>query len=93
GKEYALTGFTYTPAPADEYAGTVFLYRVYASRDGRNWTLCETTGEFSNIKNNPIPQTVRFKTAYPARYFRFESVREMDNRPFITVGELDVLVK
>ena len=93
GKEYALIGFTYTPAAADEYAGTVFLYRVYASRDGRNWNLCETTGEFSNIKNNPIPQTVRFKTAYPARYFRFESVREMDNRPFITVGELDVLVK
>lgn len=91
GKEHQLTGFTYTPAADNEYAGTIFLYRVYVSWDGKAWTLCETNGEFSNIKNNPIPQTVRFNTAYPARYLRFESVREMDNRPFITVGEIDIL--
>lgn len=93
GKEYQLAGFTYTPAAADEYAGTVFLYRFYVSRDGKNWTPCDVNGEFSNIKNNPIPQTVRFNTTYPARYFRFETVREMDNRPFVTVGEIDVLKK
>ncbi len=93
GKSYPVAGFTYTPAAADEYAGTIFLYRVYTSQDGKNWILCETSGEFSNIKNNPIPQTIYFKTICPARYFRLESVREIDNRPFITVGELDVLIK
>ena len=91
GKTLRLAGFTYVPASADEYAGTVFLYKVYVSSDGQNWTLCETDGEFSNIKHNPIPQTVKFKTIYPARYFRFETVREIDGRPFVTVGEIDVL--
>lgn len=91
GKEYRLSGFVYTPATADEHAGTIFLYRFYVSQDGKNWTSCEVNGEFSNIKNNPIPQTVRFKTSYLARYFRFETLQETDGRPFVTVGEIDVL--
>jgi len=93
GKNCQVAGFTYTPSAADEYAGTIFLYRSYVSQDGQRWTLCETSGEFSNIKNNPIPQTVRFKTIYPARYFRLETVREMDGRPFVTVGEMDILTE
>lgn len=93
GKEYQVSGFTYVPVADNEYAGTVFLYRFSVSKDGKNWIPCELNGEFSNIKNNPIPQTVRFKQTYPARYFRFESLREMDNRGFITVGEISILNK
>lgn len=92
GKTYPLSGFIYTPASADEYAGGVYLYRFYVSGNGKNWELC-SEGEYSNIKNNPVVQTVRFNKAHPARYFRFEAVREMDNRPFVTVGEIDVLTK
>lgn len=88
-----MSGFTYVPVADNEYAGTVFLYRFSVSKDGKNWIPCELNGEFSNIKNNPIPQTVRFKQTYPARYFRFESLREMDNRGFITVGEISILNK
>lgn len=92
GQRYELKGFTYAPVSTDDKAGTVFLYRFYVSEDGKTWTLCEN-GEFSNIKNNPIPQTVRFARSYPARYFRFESIREIDSRAFITVGEIGVVTE
>lgn len=91
GKERKLAGFTYHPVAENGYAGTVFLYRFYISQDGKNWTPCDSSGEFSNIKNNPIPQTIRFESVYPARYFRFETLREMDNKPFVTVGEIGVI--
>jgi alpha-L-fucosidase len=61
------------------------------SQDGKIWIPCETSGEFSNIKNNPIKQEVQFKMVYTARYIRFEALREMDNRPFVTMGELGIL--
>lgn len=93
GELHQLAGFTYSPVSADEYAGSVYLYRFYISKDGKNWELCDGEGEFSNMKNNPVTQTVRFRKIYPARYFRFEAVREMDNRSFITVGEIGVLTK
>lgn len=93
GETYKLTGFIYSPVVTEDKAGTVFLYRFYVSEDGKNWIPCEVNGEFSNIKNNPIPQTVRFSCTYPARYFRFETVSEIDNRPFVTVGEIGVLIK
>lgn len=93
GNNYQVSGFTYTPASGDGYAGTVYLYRFYVSVDGKSWKLCDGEGEFSNIRNNPIAQTVRFKKAYPARYFRFEAVREIDNRPFVTAGEIGVLME
>lgn len=93
GEIHQLSGFTYSPVSADEYAGSVFLYRFYVSKDGKNWELCDGEGEFSNMKNNPVTQIVHFKKVYPARYFRFEAVREMDNRSFITVGEIGILTK
>lgn len=93
GETCRLSGFTYSPVSADEYAGSVYLYRFYASKDGKNWELCDGEGEFSNMKNNPVKQTVRFKKVYPARYFRFEAVREIDNRPYVAVGEIGILIE
>ena len=93
GETCRLAGFTYSPVSAGEYAGSVYLYRFYVSKDGKNWELCDGEGEFSNMKNNPVKQTVRFKKVYPARYFRFEAVREIDNRPYVTVGEIGILIR
>ncbi|MCM1406750.1 MAG: hypothetical protein NC210_10035, partial [[Clostridium] fimetarium] len=60
-----LKGFTYAP-PADGAA--VFRYTAEVSTDnGRTWSAVEgLTGEFSNIQNNPIPQTVTFAAPFPA---------------------------
>lgn len=43
--------------------------------------------------HNPVAQFVRFDTPCQARYFKFEALTEIDNRDFVTVGELGILVK
>lgn len=91
GRINDLAGFTYTPVTTDDKAGTVFLYEFYTRGEKGGWTKCECTGEFSNILNNTIPQTVRFDKVYTGRYFRFKAVREAEDRPFCTVGEIGVL--
>ncbi len=60
-----LAGFTYAP-PAD--APAVFNYVAEVSTDnGQTWHPVDgLSGEFSNIQNNPIPQTVTFPSPVPA---------------------------
>lgn len=59
-----LAGFTYAP-PADTPA--VFHYVAEVSTDnGQTWHPVDgLSGEFSNIQNNPIPQTVTFPSPVP----------------------------
>lgn len=87
----SVAGFTYKPRKADDVAGTVYHYTFETSMDGKNWTLASTPGEFSNIMHNPLPQSVYFPTAAQARYFRFTALDEVDNRDYVTVGEIGVL--
>lgn len=93
GGEYRVAGFTYTPVGVDENAGTVYLYAFSVSRDGKTWEKCGCPGEFSNIMHNPVPQTVSFAHGYVARYFRFEPLQEIDNRPFVRVGQIGILME
>lgn len=52
----AISGFTYTPNAG---AGKIFRYRFYTWDNATNrWIEQPTTGEFSNIENNPIEQVV-----------------------------------
>ena len=67
-----LTGFRYLP-PQTESDGTVTHYQLSVSTDWANWTVV-ASGEFSNIVNNPIWQTVRFPAA-KARILKFEATR------------------
>ena len=93
GTLHTLKGFSYAPVAGNDITGTVYRYRFYVSTDNENWTECECSGEFSNIMHNPVPQFVRFAKDYPARYFRFEPVQEIDGRPFVTVGEIGVQIE
>lgn len=88
-----IAGFRYLPIQGDDKAGTVYNYKFYVSNDGKNWTECSCSGEFSNIMHNPILQIVEFGKTYEARYFRFEALSEIDSRDFVTVGELGLIVK
>ena len=63
------------------------------SDNGTDWKECKCSGEFSNIMHNPVAQFVRFDAPCQARYFKFEALTEIDNRDFVTVGELGILVK
>ncbi|MDE6479994.1 MAG: alpha-L-fucosidase [Muribaculaceae bacterium] len=58
GGEKTVSGIRYLP-PTLSKEGTVTHYSVYATTDWNDWKKV-ASGEFSNIVNNPIWQTVKF---------------------------------
>ncbi len=71
-EEQTVTAFRYLP-PQESKEGLVTHYRIAATTDWKTWvTLGE--GEFSNIVNNPIWQTVRCKPTR-AKVIRVEGLR------------------
>lgn len=91
GITHNIAGLCYAPA-TDDATGTIFIYNAYLSEDGNEWVQCVEAGEFSNIKNNPVPYYVNFGQSYPARYLRIEPLREIDDRNTTSVGEIGVLL-
>lgn len=55
GKKYELKGFTYTPDQSRWGGGVITHYAFYVGNK------LVASGEFSNIKNNPIEQTITFE--------------------------------
>jgi alpha-L-fucosidase len=92
GNEMEIRGFSYTPLIEGDLRGTIFKYRFYTSTDGKEWTLCNTSGEFSNIMHNPTPQFVYFNQTYTARYFRLEPISEINNEMSTSVAEIGILL-
>ncbi|MDZ7604561.1 MAG: alpha-L-fucosidase [Cyclobacteriaceae bacterium] len=89
GSVQLLVGFTYLPPQVASLDGTIAEYSFAVSENGKDWTDI-STGEFSNIKNNPVQQTVIF-TKVPARYIRFASLREINDKPVMAIAEFGVL--
>lgn len=58
GGTKTVSGIKYLP-PSQTAEGTVTHYSLYATTDWQKWTKV-ASGEFSNIVNNPIWQTVKF---------------------------------
>lgn len=73
GKAVDMTGFVYTPANAEAKPTMAFRYKFYISTNGRDWKEVPTTGEFSNIMHNPVPQTVSFGNKVSARYIKLDA--------------------
>jgi alpha-L-fucosidase len=57
-KEQTITSFRYLP-PQESKDGIITHYTLWASTDWANWTKL-ASGEFSNVVNNPIWQTIKF---------------------------------
>lgn len=70
GKTRKVKGIRYLPSSLRS-DGTVTHYSVFATTDWHNWKKL-ASGEFSNIVNNPIWQTVNFDPA-EASVVRFEA--------------------
>jgi alpha-L-fucosidase len=91
GAETIVSSAIYTP-PTDETAGLVVKYEVYAGKAPNRWGQPVAKGEFGNIRNNPLPQTIRFEKPVSARYLRFVATETVDSEP-MAVAEIDVLLK
>ena len=68
--EQTISTFRYLPPQGD---GIITHYTLWASTDWSNWTKL-ASGEFSNIVNNPIWQTIKFAPTI-IRMLRFEADR------------------
>ena len=66
--EQTISTFRYLPPQGD---GIITHYTLWASTDWSNWTKL-ASGEFSNIVNNPIWQTIKFAPT-KIRMLRFEA--------------------
>ena len=79
--EQTITAFRYLP-PQNTKEGMVTHYSLWATTDWSNWTKV-ASGEFSNIVNNPIWQTIKFPSV-KARILRLdaESLAEGERMAF-----------
>ena len=79
--EQTITAFRYLPLQ-NTNEGMVTHYSLWASTDWSNWTKV-ASGEFSNIVNNPIWQTIKFPSV-KARILRLdaESLAEGERMAF-----------
>lgn len=90
GQIYPVKGFTYRP---DETKESVFNYLFRVSEDAETWKEAKK-GEFSNIRNNPIPQQVYLDDIVYVRYIEIEGVSGADGgNPTIEMGQIGILIK
>ena len=87
--EQTITSFRYLP-PQETREGTITHYTLWGSTDWNNWTKL-ASGEFSNIVNNPIWQTIKL-TPTKVRMIRFEADR-LASGERLGYGDIEVLTE
>ena len=87
GSAKSLAGFTYTPRTGVLH-GMVDQFTFQLSLDGKTWQTA-ASGEFGNLRANPVEQTVAFPPA-KARYFRFIATRAIEKN-HAAVAEIGVV--
>ena len=85
--EQTITSFRYLP-PQESRNGTVTHYTLWASSDWQEWTKL-ASGEFSNIVNNPIWQTIKFAPV-KAKILRLEADRLAEGER-MGYGDLEIV--
>lgn len=80
GKQQQIKGFHYQPESNDQRKGLVSHYEVWAGKELSDLQLV-AQGEFSNIRNHPVLQSVYF-TPIDARYVRLVAKQMLEpNEP------------
>lgn len=62
------------------------------SMDGVSWQTVLENQEFSNIMNNPIPQTVRLGQKVETRYIKLEAVSVEGMTSSVMMSEIGITV-
>ena len=71
--------------------GLIFEYKFEVSEDGKEWQAVKE-GEFSNIQNNPVLQTVSFDPEQ-ARCVKFSARSVVNDALKIECAELDMIIE
>jgi alpha-L-fucosidase len=89
GKITQISAFTYLPRQDKNLAGTIDQYAFYASKNGTDWEEV-TSGEFSNIRANPINQVVQLPHPVAAQFIRFVGRHSVSGNG-ITTAEIGII--
>ncbi len=84
-----LKGFTYMPRSEKHDLKHISNFALYVSQDNANWEKV-SEGEFSNIVNNPILQSVEVEPI-EAQYIRLDSLKSTDDHGQIAIAELGII--
>ena len=87
--DQTITSFRYLP-PQDSKNGLVTHYTLWGSTDWANWTKL-ASGEFSNIVNNPIWQTIKFPPV-KAKILRLDADRLADGER-MAFDDIEVVIE
>lgn len=85
GSLQTVKGFTYLPRVGGSW-GVVGQYEWQVSSDGKSWKSV-ASGEFANIKANPIEQVISLPAPVSCRYFRFIGKSSVEDN-YISAAEL-----
>lgn len=85
-KSHKICGFRYIPDQRRSAVGHISNYQFYV--DGK----LVASGEFSNIKANPIEQEIHFPTA-EGQTIKLVSTRNVDDSKQFSIGELSVITE
>jgi len=90
GASRRIAGLVYQPRQDGQLNGTVEHFRFETSEDGVQWHAAVERGVFSNVRNNPDLQEVRFAPT-GARYFRFTALDDVWHNGWTSAAELTVI--
>jgi len=91
GQNENISGFRYLPDQSIWNPGIIAAYEFYVSENNADWKLL-SNGEFPNIKNNPLWQTVKF-ASQKARYIKLRALKNTDNSDQVGYSEIDVITQ
>ena len=89
GEERTVSSFHYLPDQSEYNKGLIASYELSTSNDGQNIDKTITKGEFSNIKHNPILQSVYF-TPVNTRYLFLRAVKMVNEGEPIGFSEIGI---
>lgn len=90
GKEQDIASFTYLPDQSEYAKGMIADYELYVGTSPSAITRKVASGEFSNIKNNPIEQIISF-TPVKARYVKLVAKRLIDENVNAGIANFAIL--
>ena len=90
GEVTEFTGFVYTPSHLE--LNHIFKYNFAISADGKEWTELKANEEFSNIRNNPVTQAIKFEESVRARYVRLTPLESSNFTKNYSIAELGLLI-
>ena len=87
GKEHSISSFHFLPDQSEYNKGLISHYELSIGTDPAKMNQVIKAGEFSNIKNNPILQSVYF-TPVTTRYLQLKATQKINPEEDMGIAEL-----